>query len=80
MLLLGKNIIYTIKKTTELLLDSGKKTGLEINMEKTKYMFIFHHQKTGQNNNTVYPTNCSFKYAHITTYFEKFPVVYLLNM
>jgi hypothetical protein len=31
------------------LLNASKEVGLEINGEKTKYMFISHHQTTGQN-------------------------------
>jgi hypothetical protein len=28
--------------------------GLEVDSEKTKYMFMFHHQTAGQSNNTVF--------------------------
>jgi hypothetical protein len=37
--LLGDNI-DTIKKNTEILIDAGKEVGLEINVEKTKYMLL----------------------------------------
>jgi hypothetical protein len=46
--LLGDNI-DTIKKNTEPLIDARKEIGLEINIEKTKYMLLSHHQHVGQN-------------------------------
>jgi hypothetical protein len=46
--LLGGNI-DTIKKSTETLIDANKEFGLEINVEKTKYMLLTHHQNVGQN-------------------------------
>jgi hypothetical protein len=46
--LLGDNI-DTIKKNTENLIDVSKEVGLEINVEKTKYMFLSRHQNVGQN-------------------------------
>jgi hypothetical protein len=36
--------IDTIKKNTETLIDAGKEVGLEINVEKTKYMLLSRHQ------------------------------------
>jgi hypothetical protein len=47
-ILLGYNI-DTIKKNTETLIDASKEVGLEINIEKTKYMMLSHHQNVGQN-------------------------------
>jgi hypothetical protein len=38
----------TITKNIETLIDASKKVGLEINIEKTKYM-LSHHQNVGQN-------------------------------
>jgi hypothetical protein len=40
--------IETIKKTTETLPDASKEVGLEINVEKTKYMLLSNHQIAGQ--------------------------------
>jgi hypothetical protein len=46
--LLGDNI-DTIKKNMETLIDASKEVGLEINVEKTKYMLLPRHQNIGQN-------------------------------
>jgi hypothetical protein len=46
--LLGDNIV-TIKKKTDILIDAIKESGLKINVEKTKYMLLSHHQNVGQN-------------------------------
>jgi len=40
--MLGKT--STIKKNTEALLEASREVGLEVNTEKTKYMFMSHHQ------------------------------------
>jgi hypothetical protein len=45
--LLGDNI-DTIKKSTETLIDASKEVGLEMNVEKTKYMLLSCHQNVGQ--------------------------------
>jgi hypothetical protein len=44
----GDNI-DTIKKNTKTLIDVNKEVGLEINVEKTKYMLLSRHQNVGQN-------------------------------
>jgi hypothetical protein len=44
--LLG-DIIDTIEKNTETLIDASKEVGLEINVEKTKYMLLSRHQNAG---------------------------------
>jgi hypothetical protein len=46
--LLGENI--NIKKNAEALMDASKEIGLEVNSEKTKYIFMSRHQTAGQNN------------------------------
>jgi hypothetical protein len=48
--LLGDNI-ETVKKNTGTLIDCSKKVGLEINIEKTMYMLLSHHQYAGHNLN-----------------------------
>jgi hypothetical protein len=49
--LLGDNT-DTIEKNTETLIDASKEVGIEINIEKTKYMLLSRHQNAGQNRNT----------------------------
>jgi hypothetical protein len=49
--LLGDNI-DTIKKNTETLIDACKEVGLEMNVEKTKYILLSRHQNVGQNRDT----------------------------
>jgi hypothetical protein len=46
--LLGDNI-DTIKKNMETLIDASEEVGLEINVDKTKYMLLSSHQNVGQN-------------------------------
>jgi hypothetical protein len=46
--LLGDNI-DTKKKNTETLIDASKQVGLEINVEKNKYVLLSRHQNAGQN-------------------------------
>jgi hypothetical protein len=41
-------LIDTIKKNTETLIGASKEVGLEINLEKTKYMLLSRHQNVGQ--------------------------------
>jgi hypothetical protein len=40
--------IGTIKKNTETLIDDNKEIGLEVKLEKTKYMLLSRHQNAGQ--------------------------------
>jgi hypothetical protein len=48
--LLGDSV-NTIKENTETLLEASKDIGLEINAEKTKYMIMYRHPNSGQNQN-----------------------------
>jgi hypothetical protein len=41
--------IDTIKKNIETLIQASMEAGLEINVEKTRYMLLSRHQNTGQN-------------------------------
>jgi hypothetical protein len=60
----NKNII---KKNRKALLDASKETGLDVNTEKTKYMFIMSdHQITGQNHTKV--ANKSFENVEMLKY------------
>jgi hypothetical protein len=52
--------VDTIKKNTETLIDAGKEVGLEINVEKTKYMLLSRHQNVSQNRD-IKITNRSFE-------------------
>jgi hypothetical protein len=68
--LLGENI-NIIKKNAETLLDASKKVGLEVNSEKTNYMFMSRHQTAGQSNyiriaNKSFKKVAKFKYLGAT--------------
>jgi hypothetical protein len=67
---LGDNI-DAIKKNTETLIDASTEVGLEINVEKTKYVFLSRHQSEGQNPdikiaNTAFETVSQFRYLGTT--------------
>jgi hypothetical protein len=49
--LLGDDM-ETVKKNTETLIDASKEFGLEVNVEKTKYMMVSQCQNAGQNQDT----------------------------
>jgi hypothetical protein len=51
--LLGDSV-NTIKDNSETLLEASKDIGLEINVEKTKYMIMSRHPNLGQNQNACY--------------------------
>jgi hypothetical protein len=68
--LLGDNI-DNIKKNAETLIDASKDVGLEINVDKTKYMLLSRHQNVGQNRdvkiaNRSYENESQFKYLGTT--------------
>jgi hypothetical protein len=50
--LLGDSI-DTIKKNMEIIIDASDEVGLEINVEKTKYMLLSRHLNVGQNRDCV---------------------------
>jgi hypothetical protein len=67
--LLGDNI-DTIEKNTETLIDASKEGGLEINVEKTKYVLLSRHQNVGQNRdikiaNRSFENVSQFKYVYL---------------
>jgi hypothetical protein len=43
--------IDTIKKNTETVIGASKEFGLQVNVEKIKYMLLSCHQNAGQNHN-----------------------------
>jgi hypothetical protein len=67
---LGESI-NIIQKNAEALLDASKEVGLEVNAEKTKYMFMSRHQTAGQSNymraaNKPFEKVAKFKYLGAT--------------
>jgi hypothetical protein len=60
-ILLGDNI-NTIRGNTQTLIDASKQVGVEINVEKTKYMLLSRHQNVGQNRDKKI-ANKSFEYV-----------------
>jgi hypothetical protein len=69
--LLG-NSIDTIKRNTETLTDASKEVGLEINIEKTKYMLLSRHQNVDQNQDKrtgdrLFGNVSQFKYLGMTS-------------
>jgi hypothetical protein len=68
--LLGDNI-DTINKNTETLIDACKEVGLEVNVEKTKYILVSRGQNAGQNRdikigNGSFENVSQFKYLGMT--------------
>jgi ribosomal protein S2 len=50
--------VDTIKKNTQTLIDASKEVGLEVNIEKTKYMLLSRHQNAGQNHDIKIGNRC----------------------
>jgi hypothetical protein len=60
--LLGDNIdTINTRKNMETLIYATKKVGLEINVEKTRYMLLSRHQNVGRNRDDVEIANRSFE-------------------
>jgi hypothetical protein len=60
--------IDTIKKNTNTLIDASKEVGLEINVEKTKYMLLSRYQNVCRNRD-IKITNRSFENVSQFKYF-----------
>jgi hypothetical protein len=56
-----------MKENTAVLLVASKEIDLEVNAEKTEYVFMSHHQNAGRNHNIK---AISFKYTSQLKYFE----------
>jgi hypothetical protein len=67
----GDNI-NTTKDFIETLLEATRDVGLEINAENTKYMIMFRHQNSGQNQN-IRTVNESFENVAKFKYLETTP-------
>jgi hypothetical protein len=61
--LLGDNIA-TINKNKETLIDASKEVGLEMNIEKTKYMLLSRHKNVGQNRDIKIAKRDRLKMCH----------------
>jgi hypothetical protein len=66
--LLGDNI-DTIMKNAEILIDASKEVGLEMRVEKSKYMLLSGHQNAGQNRD-IKIAKRSLKICHSSNIWE----------
>jgi hypothetical protein len=62
---------HCIKKNTETLTDASKEVSLEINVWKTKYVLLSHHQNAGENRdmktaNRYFENLVQFRYLGMT--------------
>jgi len=62
--------LHTIKKNKEALLVGSKEIGLEVNADKTKYMFMSGDQNAGRSHN-IKTDNSSFERAEHFKYLEQ---------
>jgi hypothetical protein len=67
--LLGDNI-DTINNNIQTLIDASKEVGLEVNVEKTKYMLVSRDQNAGQNGE-IKIGNRSFEKCHSSSIWER---------
>jgi hypothetical protein len=56
--------IETIKKNTQTLINASKEVGLEVNTEKTKYIFLSRQQNAGQNPDIKLGNRCFENVQH----------------
>jgi hypothetical protein len=68
--------IDTMNKNTQILIDASKEVGLEVNVEKTKYMLLSRDQNAGQNReikigNRTFENVSQFKYLGTTVTNQK---------
>jgi hypothetical protein len=66
-----RDSINTEKENTETLLEASRNVGVEINVEKMKYMIMSHHPNPGQNQsirigNELFEHVAKFKYLGMT--------------
>jgi hypothetical protein len=69
---LGENI-DAIQKNTEALLEGGKEVGLQVNIEKSKYMLMSHCKNAGQKSSTKigsFEAVAKFKYRGKTVTYQ----------
>jgi sorting nexin-29 len=62
--------VHTVKENTEALLVDSKEIGLEVNADKTKYMFTSRDQNAGQSH-SIKTDSSSFERVEEFTYLEK---------
>jgi hypothetical protein len=65
------NLLGSIKKNTQTLIDASKEVGLEVNTEKTKYMLLSRQHNAGQNHDITIENRCfenvtQFRYVGTT--------------
>jgi hypothetical protein len=61
------DIIDTIKKDTETLIDASNEVDQEVNTEKAKCVLMSHHQNAEQNHNIMIVTDQNLLYEEINS-------------